>query len=149
MILDCRAFKAVGIEVMDIAKRLIDYGFHAPTVSWPVPGTLMVEPTESESLEELDRFAEAMLSIREEIAALERGEADMEDNVLKMAPHTVEEATASEWTHPYSREKAVYPVRDLRANKFWSSVARVDNAYGDRNLVCSCPPMSAFEEILA
>ena len=109
----------------------------------------MVEPTESESLEELDRFAEAMLSIREEIAALERGEADMEDNVLKMAPHTVEEATASEWTHPYSREKAVYPVRDLRANKFWSSVARVDNAYGDRNLVCSCPPMSAFEEILA
>ena len=90
-----------------------------------------------------------MLSIREEIAALERGEADMEDNVLKMAPHTVEEATASEWTHPYSREKAVYPVRDLRSNKFWSSVARVDNAYGDRNLVCSCPPMSAFEEILA
>ena len=145
MILDCRAFKAVGIEVMDIAKRLIDYGFHAPTVSWPVPGTLMVEPTESESLEELDRFAEAMLSIREEIAVLERGEADLADNVLKMAPHTVEEATASEWTHPYSREKAVYPVRDLRVNKFWSSVARVDNAYGDRNLVCSCPPMSAFE----
>ena len=124
MILDCRAFKAVGIEVMDIAKRLIDYGFHAPTVSWPVPGTLMVEPTESESLEELDRFAEAMLCIREEIAAIERGEADREDNVVKMAPHTVEEATSSEWTHPYSREAAVYPVRDLRTNKFWSSVAR-------------------------
>ena len=149
MILDCRAFKAVGIEVMDIAKRLIDYGFHAPTVSWPVPGTLMVEPTESESLEELDRFAEAMLSIREEIAAIERGEADREDNVVKMAPHTVEEATASDWSHPYSREAAVYPVRELRTNKFWSSVARVDNAYGDRNLVCSCPPMSSFEEVLS
>ena len=108
MILDCRAFKAVGIEVMDIAKRLIDYGFHAPTVSWPVPGTLMVEPTESESLEELDRFAEAMLSIREEIAAIERGEAHPEDNVLKMAPHPVEEATATEWDHPYTREQAVY-----------------------------------------
>ena len=108
----------------------------------------MVEPTESESLEELDRFAEAMLSIREEIAAIERGEADKEDNVLKMAPHPVEEATATEWTHPYPREKAVYPTRDLRANKFWSAVARVDNAYGDRNLVCSCPPLSAFEEVL-
>ena len=146
MILDCRAFKDAGIEVMDIAKRLIDYGFHAPTVSWPVPGTLMVEPTESESLEELDRFAEAMLAIREEIAAVERGEADVHDNVLKMAPHTVEEATATEWNHVYSREKAVYPVRDLVGRKFWSSVARVDNAHGDRNLVCSCPPLSAFEE---
>jgi len=148
MILDCREFKACGIEVMDIAKRLIDYGFHAPTVSWPVPGTLMVEPTESESLEELDRFAEAMLSIREEIAAIERGEADREDNVVKMAPHTIEEATASEWTHSYSREQAVYPVAELRARKFWSSVARVDNAHGDRNLVCTCPPLSAFEEVL-
>ncbi len=149
MILDCRAFKAAGIEVMDIAKRLIDYGFHAPTVSWPVPGTLMVEPTESESLEELDRFAEAMLSIREEIAAIERGEAHPEDNVLKMAPHPVEEATATEWDHPYTREQAVYPVPDLRQRKFWSAVARVDNAYGDRNLVCSCPPLSSFEEVLA
>jgi glycine dehydrogenase len=146
MILDCRAFKKAGIEVMDIAKRLIDYGFHAPTVSWPVPGTLMVEPTESESLEELDRFAEAMLAIREEIAAVECGEADAHDNVLKMAPHTVEEATATEWNHEYSREKAVYPVRELLGRKFWSSVARVDNAHGDRNLVCSCPPLSAFEE---
>lgn len=146
MILDCRAFKEAGIEVMDIAKRLIDYGFHAPTVSWPVPGTLMVEPTESESLEELDRFAEAMLAIREEIAAVEAGEADAHDNVLKMAPHTVEEATATEWHHVYSRERAVYPVRDLVGRKFWSSVARVDNAHGDRNLVCSCPPLSAFEE---
>ena len=148
MILDCRSFKAVGVDVMDIAKRLIDYGFHAPTVSWPVPGTLMVEPTESESLEELDRFAEAMLSIREEIAALERGEADPKNNVLNMAPHPVEEATATEWHHPYSREQAVYPVPDLRQRKFWSSVARVDNAYGDRNLVCSCPPLSTFEEAL-
>ena len=122
---------------------------HEMILDCPVPGTLMVEPTESESLEELDRFAEAMLSIREEIAAIERGEADREDNVVKMAPHTVEEATASEWTHPYSREAAVYPVRELRTNKFWSSVARVDNAYGDRNLVCSCPPMSSFEEALS
>ena len=150
MILDCRAFKATaGIEVMDIAKRLIDYGFHAPTVSWPVAGTLMVEPTESESLEELDRFAEAMLSIREEIRAIEAGEADAEDNVVKMAPHTAEEAVSDNWSHPYSREAACYPVRELRQAKFWSPVARVDNAYGDRNLVCSCPPLSAFEEELA
>jgi glycine dehydrogenase len=150
MILDCRAFKATaGIEVMDIAKRLIDYGFHAPTVSWPVAGTLMVEPTESESLEELDRFAEAMLSIREEIRAIETGEADAEDNVVKMAPHTAAEAVSDNWSHPYSREAACYPVRELRQAKFWSPVARVDNAYGDRNLVCSCPPLSAFEEELA
>ena len=150
MILDCRGFKATaGIEVMDIAKRLIDYGFHAPTVSWPVAGTLMVEPTESESLEELDRFVEAMLSIREEIRAIEAGEADREDNVLKMAPHTAEEVIADEWTHPYTREKACYPMRELRTNKFWPPVARVDNAYGDRNLVCSCPPLSAFEGELA
>ena len=150
MILDCRDFKnTAGIEVMDIAKRLIDYGFHAPTVSWPVAGTLMVEPTESESLEELDRFAEAMLSIREEIRAIETGEANREDNVLKMAPHTAEEAIAGEWTHPYTREQACYPLRELRVNKFWSPVARVDNAYGDRNLVCSCPPLSAFEDQLA
>ncbi len=150
MILDCRAFKAsAGIEVMDIAKRLIDYGFHAPTVSWPVAGTLMVEPTESESLEELDRFAEAMLSIREEIRAIEAGTADWEDNVLKMAPHTAEEAIAGDWSHPYSRAQACYPAPGLRTNKFWSPIARVDNAYGDRNLVCSCPPLSAFEGELA
>ena len=149
MILDCRSFKAsAGIEVMDIAKRLIDYGFHAPTVSWPVAGTLMVEPTESESLEELDRFADAMLSIREEIRAIENGDADREDNVVKMAPHTALEATATEWSHPYTREKACYPTADSRARKFWSPVARVDNAYGDRNLICSCPPLSSFEELL-
>jgi glycine dehydrogenase len=149
MILDCRSFKAsAGVEVMDIAKRLIDYGFHAPTVSWPVAGTLMVEPTESESLEELDRFVEAMLAIREEIRAIEMGDADREDNVVKMAPHTALEATATDWSHPYSREEACYPTADSRARKFWSPVARVDNAYGDRNLVCSCPPLSAFEELL-
>ena len=147
MILDCRAFKnSAGIEVMDIAKRLIDYGFHAPTVSWPVAGTLMVEPTESESQEELDRFIEAMISIREEIRAIERGEADREDNVVKMSPHTALEAAATDWTHPYSRETACFPSPEMRQRKFWSPVGRVDNAYGDRNLVCSCPPLSAFEE---
>jgi glycine dehydrogenase len=150
MILDCRAFKvSAGIEVMDIAKRLIDYGFHSPTVSWPVAGTLMVEPTESESLEELDRFVEAMLSIREEIRAIEEGEVDREDNVVKMSPHTAEEATSTAWDHPYSREEACYPSSDMRSRKFWSPVARVDNAFGDRNLVCSCPPLSAFEELLS
>ena len=149
MILDCRSFKAsAGVEVMDIAKRLIDYGFHAPTVSWPVAGTLMVEPTESESLEELDRFAEAMLAIREEIRSIERGDVDREDNLVKMAPHTAREAASSQWSHPYTRESACYPTKEMQARKFWSPVARVDNAYGDRNLVCSCPPLSSFEEIL-
>lgn len=149
MILDCREFKAsAGIEVMDIAKRLIDYGFHAPTVSWPVAGTLMVEPTESESMEELDRFVHAMLSIREEIRAIEKGVADREDNVVKMAPHTAREVASSNWNHPYTREEAAYPSAEMQERKFWSPVARVDNAYGDRNLVCSCPPMSAFEELL-
>jgi glycine dehydrogenase len=148
MILDCRAFKqSAGIEVMDIAKRLIDYGFHAPTVSWPVAGTLMVEPTESESLEELDRFSEAMLAIREEIRSIEEGRADRMDNPVTMAPHTTEEACASTWSHPYSREEAVFPVSGLRARKFWSSVARVDNAFGDRNLVCTCPPLAAYAEV--
>jgi glycine dehydrogenase len=141
MILDCREFKAsVGIEVMDIAKRLIDYGFHAPTVSWPVAGTLMVEPTESESMEELDRFVHAMLTIREEIRAIETGVADREDTALEVA--------SSNWNHPYTREEAAYPSAEMKERKFWSPVARVDNAYGDRNLVCSCPPMSAFEELL-
>jgi glycine dehydrogenase len=144
MIVDCRSFKSCGVEVGDIAKRLIDYGFHAPTVSWPVAGTLMIEPTESESLEELNRFAEAMLCIREEIRSIEKGSVDPVDNVIKMAPHTALEASASEWTHPYTREEAVYPVKGLRANKFWSPVARVDDTYGDRNLVCSCPPISDF-----
>ena len=133
---------------MDIAKRLIDYGFHAPTVSWPVAGTLMVEPTESESLEELDRFVHAMVAIREEIRAIEKGDVDREDNVVKMAPHTAREVASSTWEHPYTREAAAYPSPEMEVRKFWSPVARVDNAYGDRNLVCSCPPLSAFEELL-
>ena len=150
MILDCRMFKAsAGVEVMDIAKRLIDYGFHAPTVSGPVAGTLMVEPTESESLEELDRFVHAMLSIREEIRMIENGTVDREDNVVKMAPHTAREVASSQWSHPYTREAAAYPTVESEARKFWAPVARVDNAYGDRNLVCSCPPMSAFEDLLS
>ena len=147
MIVDCRPFKEFGVEVGDIAKRLIDYGFHAPTVSFPVAGTLMIEPTESESLQELDRFVEAMLCIREEIRAVEKGEVDADDNVIKMAPHTACEATATEWTHPYSREKAVFPVKGLRSDKFWAPVARVNDTYGDRNLMCSCPPIKDFIEI--
>lgn len=149
MILDCRAFKAANIEVADIAKRLIDYGFHAPTVSFPVAGTLMVEPTESEPKSELDRFCNALIAIRKEIAEIESGKADKEDNVIVMAPHTAEELIATEWTHSYSREKAAYPLQSIRDNKFWSSVARVDNAFGDRNLVCTCPPMEVYEQEIA
>jgi glycine dehydrogenase len=145
MILDCRKFKATaGIEVEDIAKRLMDYGFHAPTVSFPVAGTLMVEPTESESKPELDRFCEAMISIRGEIAALEAGKADKADNVLKNAPHTAVHALAGEWKHPYSREQAVYPLAWVKHNKFWPSVGRLNNAYGDKNLVCACPPIESY-----
>jgi len=145
MILDCRSFKAAGVEVEDIAKRLMDYGFHAPTVSFPVAGTLMVEPTESEPKVELDRFCDAMIAIRAEIAEIESGAADKADNVLKMAPHTALELTANTWSHPYSREKAAYPVAGLRENKFWTSIGRVDNAFGDRNLVCTCPPIEMYE----
>jgi glycine dehydrogenase len=145
MILDCRDFKKAGIEVEDIAKRLMDYGFHAPTVSFPVAGTVMVEPTESEPLSELDRFCDAMISIRKEIAQVEAGLADKADNVLKMAPHTAAELTADDWTHPYSRSQAAYPMPSLRDMKFWTTVGRVDNAYGDRNLVCTCPPMEMYE----
>ena len=144
MILDCRAFKSAGIEVSDIAKRLMDYGFHAPTVSFPVAGTLMIEPTESESLAELDRFCDAMLSIREEIAAVERGDVDKANNVLKNAPHTAKDITSDDWNRPYSREKAVFPLEYVRANKFWPSVGRVNDSYGDRTLVCSCPPIESY-----
>ncbi|AKU11071.1 glycine dehydrogenase [Azoarcus sp. CIB] len=144
-ILDLRPLKdATGISVDDVAKRLIDFGFHAPTMSFPVPGTLMIEPTESESKEELDRFCDAMIAIRQEIAKVGSGEFDAKDNPLVNAPHTAE-AIAGEWTHPYSREQAVYPLASLRANKYWSPVGRVDNVYGDRNLVCACPPMSDYE----
>jgi glycine dehydrogenase len=145
MILDMRAFKTAGVEEGDIAKRLMDYGFHAPTVSFPVPGTLMVEPTESEPKEELDRFCDAMLAIRQEIQDVIDGKADPKDNVLKNAPHTVGEATSDAWMHSYSREKAVFPLPFVRANKFWPSVGRIDNPYGDRHLVCACPPIEAYE----
>ena len=145
MILDCRKFKAnTGIEVEDIAKRLMDYGFHAPTVSFPVAGTLMVEPTESESKPELDRFCDALISIRKEIAAIESGKADKVDNVLKNAPHTAEHALAGEWKHPYSREQAVFPLPWVKTAKFWPAVGKLNSAFGDRNLVCSCPPIDSY-----
>jgi glycine dehydrogenase len=144
MILECREFKKAGIEVTDIAKRLMDYGFHAPTVSFPVAGTLMIEPTESESVQELDRFCEAMLSIRREIQEVIDGKVDAEDNVLKMAPHTADELVSSVWPHAYTREKAAYPLPYTRQAKFWVSVSRVDNASGDRNLICTCPPMESY-----
>ena len=144
LIFDLRAFKAAGIEEMDVAKRLMDYGFHAPTVSFPVAGTLMVEPTESEDKGELDRFCDAMIQIRREIEAVMTGKADRRDNVLKNAPHTAESIAAAEWPHPYSREDAAYPLPFVRANKFWPTVGRIDNPYGDRNLFCSCPPVEAF-----
>jgi glycine dehydrogenase len=147
MILDTRKFKAsAGIEASDFAKRLMDYGFHAPTVSFPVAGTLMVEPTESESKEELDRFCDAMLAIREEIREVEEGKADKEDNVLKNAPHTASEISSDDWSHVYSRNKAAYPAPFVAAKKFWPSVARVNDTYGDRNLVCACLPMEAYME---
>ncbi|MCB0793221.1 MAG: aminomethyl-transferring glycine dehydrogenase [Flavobacteriales bacterium] len=147
MILDCRGFKrTAGIEVEDIAKRLMDYGFHAPTVSFPVAGTLMVEPTESEDLNELDRFCEAMIGIRQEIADIENGRLDKLDNPLKMAPHTVVETCAEVWSHPYSRELASFPTRHQQEWKYWPHVSRVDSAYGDRNLVCTCPPVEEYME---
>jgi glycine dehydrogenase len=150
MILDCRPFKlAAGVEVEDIAKRLIDYGFHAPTMSFPVPGTIMIEPTESESKAELDRFCDALISIREEIAEIEKGIADRKDNVLKNAPHTLHEITKDDWNHSYSRTKAAFPLSYIREKKFWASVGRVDNAYGDRNLVCACPPIEQYSESFA
>jgi glycine dehydrogenase len=133
-----------GITVDDIAKRLMDFGFHAPTMSFPVPGTLMVEPTESEPIEELDRFITAMKTIRAEIRAVEQGTADKEDNPLKHAPHTAQVVSASEWPHAYSREQAAYPVDSLRRTKYWMPVGRIDNVYGDRNLFCACVPMSGY-----
>ena len=145
MILDCRAFKAFGIEVADIAKRLMDYGFHAPTVSFPVAGTLMIEPTESEPKHELDRFCDAMIAIRAEVEAVETQQADAHDNVLKNAPHTAAAITADEWTHPYSRQTAAYPLPYVAAYKFWPSVARVNDTHGDRTLICACPPMESYE----
>ena len=146
MILDCRPFKKIGVEVSDIAKRLMDYGYHAPTVSFPVPGTIMIEPTESETKEELDRFARAMVSIKEEIDELALGKWKDKDDPLHNAPHTMAMLTAEEWTHPYSREKAAFPMSGISENKFWPSVRRVDEAHGDRNLMCTCAPIEAFAE---
>jgi glycine cleavage system P protein (glycine dehydrogenase) len=146
MIVDCRDFKKVGIEVEDIAKRLMDYGFHAPTVSFPVAGTLMIEPTESEPKEELDRFCDALIQIREEIREVESGTADKENNVLKHAPHTAAVVMADHWDRPYSRQKAAYPLPFVKEAKFWPFVSRIDSAYGDRNLVCSCLPMEVYGE---
>jgi len=144
-ILDIRPLKdATGVGAEDVAKRLIDYGFHAPTLSFPVAGTLMVEPTESESKFELDRFCDAMLAIRAEIAKVADGTWTATDNPLVNAPHTAESLLAAEWTHGYSREEAAYPVASLRRQKYWVPVGRVDNVYGDRNLSCSCPPMSDY-----
>ncbi len=145
-IIDLRQWKNAGIEVEDVAKRLMDYGFHAPTVSWPVAGTMMIEPTESEAKEELDRFCEAMISIRGEIEAVVQGKADPKNNVLKNAPHTTRQIASDIWDHPYSREQAAFPAAWTRDYKFWPSVGRIDNVYGDRNLFCSCPPMEGSGE---
>jgi glycine dehydrogenase len=143
MIIECRPFKQKGVEVTDIAKRLMDYGFHAPTVSFPVAGTMMIEPTESENLEELDRFCNAMIEIRKEI---ETSTIEDHDTVLKNAPHTLMMVTADVWNFPYTREKAAFPLEYISENKFWPTVRRTDDAYGDRNLVCSCAPIEAYME---
>ncbi|MGI9242380.1 MAG: aminomethyl-transferring glycine dehydrogenase, partial [Verrucomicrobiales bacterium] len=146
-IIDLRPIKdATGISVEDVAKRLMDYGFHAPTMSWPVPGTMMIEPTESESRAELDRFCDAMISIHGEIRAIQDGEADAADNVLTNSPHTAEAVTADEWSHSYSRQSAAFPAPWLREGKFWPAVGRIDNVYGDRHLVCTCDSVEAYAE---
>ena len=146
-IIDLRPFKdAAGVSVDDVAKRLMDFGIHAPTMSFPVAGTLMIEPTESESREELDRFCEAMIAIREEIREIEEGRADRENNALKHAPHTAEALLADAWDRPYAREQAAYPLPWVRERKFWPAVGRIDNVYGDRNLVCTCDSVEAYAE---
>ncbi|MES2622086.1 MAG: glycine dehydrogenase (aminomethyl-transferring), partial [Bacteroidota bacterium] len=148
LILDFRAFKhTVGVEVEDVAKRLMDYGFHAPTVSFPVAGTLMIEPTESEDKAELDRFCDALISIKKEIEAIEKKEIDATDNPLKNAPHTIGVITANEWNHPYTREQAAFPLPFVSENKFWPSVGRVNNSQGDRNLICTCPPIESYATV--
>ena len=144
-IVDLRQWKSAGIEVEDVAKRLMDYGFHAPTVSWPVAGTMMIEPTESEPKHELDRFCDAMISIHEEIEAVAKGKMDRANNTLKNAPHTARQIASENWDHPYTREQAAFPAPWTREHKFWPAVARIDNVYGDRNLFCSCPPVEEFE----
>ena len=145
-ILDLRPLKdATDVSVDDVAKRLMDYGFHAPTLSFPVAGTLMVEPTESESKAELDRFCDAVIAIRAEVRAVEEGKLPREDNPLKNAPHTAEDVAADTWPHSYSREQAAYPLPYVRENKVWPAVGRIDNPYGDRNLICACPPVEAYQ----
>ncbi|MBO9573888.1 MAG: glycine dehydrogenase (aminomethyl-transferring), partial [Chitinophagaceae bacterium] len=144
-IVDLRPFKSTsGIEAEDVAKRLMDYGFHAPTMSFPVPGTIMIEPTESEPKAELDRFCDALISIHEEIMAIESGKADKTDNPLKNAPHTMQAICGDEWKHKYSRQEAAFPLAYVMKNKFWPSVARINNTYGDRNLICTCEPTEAY-----
>ena len=144
-ILDLRPFKkSADVEVEDVAKRLMDYGFHAPTISWPVPGTMMIEPTESESKAELDRYCDALILIRQEIAEIEEGGLPHANNPLKHAPHTIDAIAQTEWPHPYSREQAAFPAPWLRDHKFWPTVSRIDSVYGDRNLVCTCPPMDTY-----
>jgi glycine dehydrogenase len=138
--------RQTGVTVEDVAKRLIDYGFHAPTMSFPVAGTLMIEPTESEDLATLDRFCDAMIAIRQEIGRIGSGEYDSQDNPLRNAPHTASMLLAADWKHPYEREEAAYPLAGDRRAKYWPPVRRIDQAYGDRNLICACPPASAFEE---
>lgn len=146
-IIDLRPLKeSAGITEEDVAKRLMDYNFHSPTMSWPVIGTLMVEPTESEPLSELDRLCDALISIRQEVAEVENGLADAVNNVLKNAPHTAETVISDTWDKPYSREKAAYPASYLRKNKFWPTVGRLDNVYGDRNVICSCPSLESYVE---
>ena len=145
MIVDCRPFKiSAAVEAEDIAKRLMDYGFHAPTLSFPVAGTLMIEPTESESKEELDRFCDALLAIRAEIRAIEEGHVEKTNNLLKNAPHTQSRVLVADWDKAYTREEAVFPLPYVKANKFWPAVSRIDSAFGDRNLVCACEPTSSY-----
>ena len=145
-ILDVRPFKkSAGIEAVDIAKRLMDYGYHAPTMSWPVANTLMIEPTESESKNELDRYCNALIQIREEIASIENGKLDRKDNMLRNAPHTMDVSLNEEWNHPYTRKSATFPASwQTNSNKFWPIVSRLDDQFGDKNLVCSCPPMDSY-----
>ena len=146
-IIDIRSIKNdTGVTEEDIAKRLIDFGFHAPTMSWPVPGTMMIEPTESESLQELDRFCDCLIKIKKEIDKIKNGDFDKNDNPIKNAPHTDLELASNNWEHKYSREEAAYPSNFLRSSKFWPPVARVDNVYGDKNLFCTCPSMDEFKE---
>ncbi len=146
--MDLRPFKqTAGVEAEDVAKRLMDYGFHAPTLSFPVPGTIMIEPTESENKSELDRFCDALISIHGEIKAIEEGKSDRTSNVLKNAPHTLQVITANDWKHSYTRKEAAFPLDYLESNKFWPSVSRVNNTYGDRNLICTCEPVENYMEV--